>query len=307
MRVDATDAASLAEAFEHCDLVTVCVPLTGIGLRVIDAALDAGIDYVGINAEVGEQAPVEALSDRAERADLRVLTDAGLVPGVPAVLARWAATRFDRVEEVTVGALMRDDSLSPGSAIDLIAATGIPPVAYDRGEWRRASLTGTRRIDFGPPFGACTCYPTDLPEMRPLPERLGLQRAGTYVAGVNGFVNALAAVWLLLGLGRWSWGVRLGAKLLVPATRRTRPPFRTVVTLETLGEAEGGRQRLRVAVDHADGYIATAIPTVACLLQVLDGTVESGVQMMGHAVDVDRFMGDLERLGMKPTVTSTPV
>jgi acetyl-CoA acetyltransferase len=47
---------------------------------VIAAALAAGIDCVGINAEAREQAPIEALSDRVERAGLRVLTDAGLIP-----------------------------------------------------------------------------------------------------------------------------------------------------------------------------------------------------------------------------------
>jgi hypothetical protein len=34
---------------------------------------------------------------------------------------------------------------------------------------------------------------------------------------------------------------------------------------------------------------------------VLDGTVKKpGIQMMGHAVDVDRFVDDMGRLGMRP-------
>jgi hypothetical protein len=98
--------------------------------------------------------------------------------------------------------------------------------------------------------------------------------------------------------------VRLGARLLIQANRRSRPPFGVVLAVETLGEAGGQRQRLRVAFEHSDGWVATAIPTVCCLLQVLDRTVEPGIHMMGHAVDVDRFMGEMERLGMKPTVTT---
>jgi NAD(P)-dependent dehydrogenase (short-subunit alcohol dehydrogenase family) len=305
MCVDASDASALEAAFRRCDLATICAPLTGIGPRVIEAALNARIDYVGINVEPAAQAEIEALSVRVEQAGLRFITDAGLVPGVPAALARWAALRFDRVEEMTVGLLMREKSVSYGSAADLVAATSVPSTLYEKGEWRRAPLTATRSLDFGPTFGRCTCYPADLPELHPLPVLLRLERVRAYVAGVNGFTNALAGAWYLLGLGRFPWGVRLGATLLVRAMGRTRPPFGTVLMLETLGEAGGQRQRLRVAYEHEDGWLATAIPTLACLLQLLDGTLESpGIHMMGHAVDVDRFFGDMERLGMKPTQTA---
>jgi len=304
MRVDAGDVSSLKAAFSRCDLVTVCTPLTGIGPQVIDAALDAGIDYLGINVEPAGRSEIEALSDRVERAGLRFVTDAGLVPGVPAALARWSALRFDRVEEVTAGMLMHESSLSIGSAVDLMAATGVRPTVYERAAWRRASLTTTRKLDFGPTFGAHACYPADIPEMKPLPDQLRLERAGAYVAGVNGWVNAVAAVWLVLGLGRSVWGARLGARLLIQANRRSRPPFGIVLAVESLGEAGGQRQRFRVAFEHSDGWVATAIPTVCCLLQLLDGTLEPGIRMMGHAVEVERFMGDMERLGMKPTVTT---
>ena len=226
------------------------------------------------------------------------------MPGVPAALARWSALRFDRVEEVTAGMLMHESSLSIGSAVDLMAATGVRPTVYERAAWRRASLTTTRKLDFGPTFGAHACYPADIPEMKPLPDQLRLERAGAYVAGVNGWVNAVAAVWLVLGLGRSVWGARLGARLLIQANRRSRPPFGIVLAVESLGEAGGQRQRFRVAFEHSDGWVATAIPTVCCLLQLLDGTLAPGIRMMGHAVEVERFMGDMERLGMKPTVTT---
>jgi saccharopine dehydrogenase (NAD+, L-lysine-forming) len=304
MRVDATDVSSLGAAFSRCDLVTVCTPLTGIGPQVVDAALDAGIDYLGINVEPVRRPEIEALSRRVKQAGLRFVTDAGLVPGVPAALARWSAPRFDHVEEVTVGMLINESDLTPGSAVDLIAASGVRPTVYERGEWRRASLTMTRKLDFGATFGARTCYPMDVPELKPLPDQLHLERAGAYVAGVNGWFDAVATVWLLLGLGRSAGGAKLGARLLVQASRRSRPPFGTVLAVETLGEAAGQRQRFRVAFEHADGWIATAIPTVCGLLQLLDGTLEPGIQMMGHAVEVDRFMGDMERLGMKPAVTT---
>ena len=35
----------------------------------------------------------------------------------------------------------------------------------------------------------------------------------------------------------------------------------------------------------------------------VDGTVKPGIRRMGHALEIDRFMGDMERFGMKPSVT----
>lgn len=304
-RADAADPATLQGVFPHCDLVTVCTPLTGIGSGVIRAALQAKIDYVGLNIETTERAAIEALSSRVEQSGLRFLTDAGLIPGVPAVLARSAAQHFDRADELTVATVLRESGLSHGSAVDLIAATGMPSTLYHQGAWQRASLTATRSVDFGAPFGRCTCYPFDLPEIRPLPGLLGLQKAGSYAAGANGLADALVAIWHVLGLGRHPRGVQLGAKLMLGANRRTRPPFGVALVAEIVGQQGDERRRVRIAVEHTDGYEGTAIPTVACLLQMLDGTVQQcGIHLMGHAVDADRFMRDMEQLGMKPSVDS---
>jgi saccharopine dehydrogenase (NAD+, L-lysine-forming) len=180
-------------------------------------------------------------------------------------------------------------------------AIGTPATLYDQASWSRAPLTATKKVDFGPPFGTCTCYPFALPEMRPLPERLGVERCGAYAAGGNGVSDTLVALWYVLGLGRYRRLARLGARALVRMNRFTRPPFGVVLAVEVAGESAGRPQRLRVSVRHDDGWVATAIPTLACLLQVLDGTVKKpGIQMMGHAVDVDRFVDDMGRLGMRP-------
>ena len=306
IRVDAAgDPSALESAFRRCDLVVACAPLTGIGSRVFEAALAASVDYVGVNVDVTDSGVTESLAGRVEQAGLRFITDAGLVPGVPAGLARWAASRFERVDEVIVAMLARVRDISYGSWIDALTVIRTPATVYSQGSWNRAPLTATKKIDFGPPFGRCTCYPFPLPEMRPLPERLGVERCGAYTTGANGAVSTLLVLWHVFGLGRYPWLSRLGARALVRANRFTRPPLGAVLAVEVAGESAGRPQHLRVSVRHDDGYVATAIPTVSCLLQMLDGTVKKpGIQMMGHALDVTRFIDDMGRLGMQPTETT---
>ena len=303
MKLDAADAAALGSAFRDCDLVAVCAPLTGIEVQVMAAALEARVDYVALNVEMTERAALEALSGRVEQAGLRFVIQGGLVPGVPAALVRGAAERFDRVRELTVGGLLRDRDISYGSAIDMVAATTVPSTVYQDGSWHRASMTATRSIDFGEPFGRCKCYPLNLPELESLPGLLGFERAGVYAAGINPLADGLAAVWLLFKLARIPSLARLGARLFMRAARRTRPPLGVVVMVELVGERAGREQQIRLLLQHTDGWVATAIPTVSCISQMLDGTVAPGLGMMGHVVDAKRLVQDMQRLGMGPAET----
>ncbi|NNE46042.1 MAG: hypothetical protein HKN37_05210 [Rhodothermales bacterium] len=54
-------------------------------------------------------------------------------------------------------------------------------------------------------------------------------------------------------------------------------------------------------------YWFTAIPAFACLLQWLDGTIRKpGLWLQGTAVEPDRFMVDLGRLGIQVEVSGLP-
>jgi saccharopine dehydrogenase (NAD+, L-lysine-forming) len=245
-----------------------------------------------------EPAEATALSSRVEQAGVRFVVHAGLVPGVPAALVRGAAEQLDRVRDVTVGVLFRDRDITYGSAIDMVSATALPSTLFENGSWRHARLTETRSIDFGDPYGACACYPMNLPELTSLSDQLRFERAVAYAAGLNPRANAIAAVWFLLKLARIPSAARLGARLFMRAAQRTPPPFGVVVAVELSGERAGQERQIRQVLRHADGYIATAIPAVSCIFQVLDGTISTGLGMMGHVVDPERLVRDMERLGM---------
>ena len=156
-----------------------------------------------------------------------------------------------------------------------------------------------RKVDFGA-LGVRACYPMQLEEMRALPEQLGLEEVGMYAAGFNWFVDycvfplAMAAAKIgsrfainaLSGL--FIWGMR----------RFSRPPFEMAFKLEAEGETGGAARSLAMTVRHEDGYILTAIPTVACLLQYLEGALaRPGLHLMAHLVDPARLMSEIARMG----------
>ena len=187
MQVDATNPEELREAFKYCDTVISCVPVTalGIGGGVVQAAFDAGINYVDITLDEDKQQCLQQLGEGIKRSDRYFMTEAGFMPGLPSMMAFLAAERFDKLQSLKFGMLEKERTGSYGSAADLLIYAADPAYTFKEGAWRKAPVTSSARIDFGPEFGKQTCYPMNLYELRSLPKELGVQEAGFYAAGMN--------------------------------------------------------------------------------------------------------------------------
>jgi short subunit dehydrogenase-like uncharacterized protein len=302
IQLDASNDEELKIAFTHCDAVMVCVPVTSSKIEggVMQAAFDADIHYIDLNPDEKKQALAKRLGEHVRKADLFFMTEVGFMPGVPSALAFLAARQFDSLQTLEYGGLMKEKNSSYGSVIDLIVFAAEPAYVYHNGKWQKARKTASRKMDFGSDFGIKTCYPTDLHELRSLPDHLGFEKAGFYSAGVNPIADLILFFWVMTGLHRFSWSLRLGTKLAIWSIRKfTKPPFTTTVMLEASGIKDNCRKNYKISINHHDPYIATAITAVAGVLQLLDGTIgESGVMTMGHVVDPDRYFQDIKRLGM---------
>jgi saccharopine dehydrogenase (NAD+, L-lysine-forming) len=80
----------------------------------------------------------------------------------------------------------------------------------------------------------------------------------------------------------------------------SKPPFGTMLKLEARGEKDGKPKALDVTIYHQDGYVFTAIPVAACLLQYLDGSIkQSGLWTQANIVEPERLMKDMERMGVE--------
>lgn len=72
---------------------------------------------------------------------------------------------------------------------------------------------------------------------------------------------------------------------------------------EAVGVSGGGATEVAATICHQDGYLLTAVPIVACLLQYLDGTIHKpGLWLMGLTVDPKRLVQDMERMGVQVRV-----
>ena len=164
-------------------------------------------------------------------------------------------------------------------------------------------MLDTLSMDFGRAFGKQYCVPMFLEEMRTLPELLpSLQETGFFVGGFNWFVD-----WLVLPLA--AIGIKMSPRKAVKPMSRlmrwglnafSKPPYGTLLKVEAQGTSDGQAKAMDITLYHEDGYVFTAIPVVACLLQYLDGSIRKpGLWTQANIVEPDRLIRDMERMGIE--------
>jgi len=317
-RADAADPRSLATLFAGADLVVAASSSSAHVRTVAQAALDARIDYMDPQFSRRKLAVLEEMRPQIEAAGLCFITDAGFHPGLPAALIRYGALQFEGLQSARVGSVIQIDwsvlEFSPDTLMELVEEfLDFQTLHFKGGRWVRLGWLESFLpvfMNFGRGFGRRYTVPMFLEEMRPLPELVpGLQEAGFFVGGFNWVVDWLimpvALAWLKISPRR---GLQPVARMMLWGLRRfTRPPYGTLLQLEAEGVKAGEGRRLSVSVYHSDGYVLTAAPMVACLLQVLDGSMRRpGLHLQALLVDAERLLADLQRMGVEVGVEARP-
>lgn len=299
--VDARDSDALTRALSGCKIVVVAAPLSAYAVPVARAALRAKVDYVDLYVPWSGGGRLDELAAEIRQARRVFLTQAGSHPGMIAPLAKYVAGQLDTANRVDVAMYMNFTLDWTDTGVEFIHQL----MEYDsrvfaNGEWRPAESHDYRRIDFGDPYGIHMSVPFVVDELIDLPNELGLDRAGAYVAGFNWFVNYIVMpIGILLSKTRRRHGARNLGRLLYWGLRTfSREPFGMVVLATAEGEKNGAPASFSLRAVHRDPYIMTAAPVVAAILQYLDGAVPSGLHLAGRTVDPSRFVRSLGHLGI---------
>lgn len=314
---DASDAASLRRVFQGIDLVVVASSTAKYTQEVATAALEAGIDYLDIQYSTHKVGLLKSMQEEIEAAGRCFITDGGFHPGLPAVLVRYAAQHFDALEKAVVGSVIkenwRDLSLADSTLVELLEEfNDFVPLIYKEGRWKKAGMYGmsdTLTMNFGRKFGKQYCVPLFLEEMRPLPESIpSLKETGFFVGGFNWFVDWLVLPLAAISIKLWPDAAikPMGRLMRWGLNSFSKPPYGTMLKAEAQGASEGRAKVMDITLYHEDGYVFTAIPVVACLLQYLDGSIKKpGLWTQANIVEPGRLIRDMERMGIEVKIQTT--
>lgn len=307
-RVDASDPASLASSLHGVDICLVAAPTTAHTGQVARACLNAGVDYLDVQFGDAKNASLHALEPEILKSGRCFVTEAGYHPGLPSALVRYAATHLDSVESALTAGYINMAPAPYTEAVDELmeAFKGFDGRVFKNGAWTKRGKYEIRKFDFGAGIGEKTCYSMFFEELRGLPEMFPtLKETGFYIASTNLLVDALITPLVMLGLKLFpKRGIRpLGKVVWWSMFGSSRPPYRLVLSAQVKGHRNGEPAKVKVSIEHSDGYELTAIPVVALIQQYLDGSARKpGLWMMGHLAEPVRLMRDMKAMGVKVDV-----
>lgn len=299
---DASDLMSLTRALQGAALCLVAAPTTHHTETVINACLDARVDYLDVQFASSKLRSLYSAEENIKKAGLCFITEAGYHPGLPAALIRYAATKLDRLESAVTAGFINMRELPYTDAVDELMEGFLDYQAqvYKNGMWTKPSSWSMHDFDFGKDIGRRTCYSMFFEELRKLPDmHPGLTETGFYISGANWLSDLIITPLVFLGLKiAPKRGIRPLGKLMWWSMGKSKPPYLVALKVEAKGLSQGEPTQVEIRIAHPDGYELTAIPVVAYLRQYLAGAARPcGVHMLGHIAEPVQLFKDMQAMG----------
>lgn len=156
VQVDIFDRRRLVSIIKNADIAVNCTgPFYLIGPEVVEAAIEAGTDYVDICDDIEAHEKVFTYSKQAADKGITVLLGLDCSPGIVSLLAMHAAGMMDQVEDIQI-ILCINDAEPEGAAVVyhfLGNLVGMMPLLKDGELVYEQPFENEELVDFGGPVG----------------------------------------------------------------------------------------------------------------------------------------------------------
>ncbi|RVU29029.1 saccharopine dehydrogenase [Streptomyces antnestii] len=307
------DNDDLAAMLRGSDVVISTLgPYTRFGRRTIEAAIEAGVDYVDVNDDWAPTLEALTLGDRAKQADVTAVVGMGASPGVVSVLAMRAVRELDTVDELVTGWALagvgpEEGNAKPSAALihTVEETTGLIKVTED-GVERMVPPLQTFDLDY-PGIGKLDIRTIGHPEPVTLPRVVkGLRRSVNVMSGPNWWFEHLESVAKRVDAGELT--VRDAALILEEPVERPAdaPPTLRTPTLWAWAKGRKDGCDARVGVGLVKWPVgrmapATAIPAAVVAQMLLRKEIKApGVVTPEEVVPFELLMERLDPFYVLP-------
>lgn len=308
MRINVANKKNLSEKFLLSDMVIVASSTNVYLKNIIEASIDAGKDYLDIMLSSKEKLKIlESFEQKILEKNLLFITDCGFHPGVPAILIRKAASKFDKLEIANVASLInlnwKDREFSKSTILEFADEfRHYKPLVFKNNKWTKLLYKDYKKFDFDNNIKRVKCAPMMLEELRKLPVKYPhLRETGFYVTGFNSMVNYFI---IPVGMTALKISTRLFRKIFARSIewglkKFSKPPYRSILLVSAIGRQNEFTKEVRIKLTHSDGYWLTAASVTALLFQYLRGNFsQKGVCLQGLIAEPDTFLHDIQSLGV---------
>ncbi len=254
--------------------------VAGDGPSQVEAArrlVSNGVHVVSTTDSVDAVRSLLDLGPEAEARGVTVAVGAAFSPGLTCVLARYAADRWETVDEIHVARL---GTAGPTCARQHHRALGGTAIDWRDGGWQQRPAGSGRELNWFPdPIGAAACYRAELPDALLLVPAF---------AGVGRVTARLAA----------TRRDRLTARL--PMLRRPHPEAGLgAVRVEVQGRDEDGIHVEILGAMDRPGVAGGAVAALAAVELGAGRALRSGAAGLAELVEPKPFLAELAQRGVK--------
>ena len=319
VQVDASDRDSVRKALQGVSIFIQAGPALPVSVvkGLAEEVLNAAADWIDIQLDPSQAAALATYEERIREEGRCFITQGGFHPGLPAVLIRWAARHAPQLDTAQVSSFLNQKAGLPfTSGVDELIEMFRSYEAHMLRHGRWEKISGSKMADYPKvtfPFGIGKrmTTPMDMDELKSLTDVIPtIRESGFTIGGFNWVTNYIISPIIMAGLRAFPFiSLRAWGRLFCWSCRAfARPPYGVVIQVKARGHKNGQEYDLNLALYHDDGYDLTAIPVVATIQQLLDGSVHTpGLYFQAWLPEPTRMIRDMQKMGVKVLQQITPL
>jgi lysine 6-dehydrogenase len=325
VQIQEVDIQDTDNFVKHLEKTNVCLNATVYytNLAVMEACLKAGAHYNDMGGLFHTTRKQLELHDRFAQAGLSAILGLGSAPGIPNILARYAADRLDTVESIKIY-----DGIKPPPPDDLRFTYAVPtivdeltvaPMVFEKGEFvAKEPLTGFEDYWFIEPLGLLPMNYSLHSEVATLPVTFKDKGVQECFFKINYWGMAKETVEKVRVLAEFGFAetdpVEVNGKPVVPrdmmvsmlsgyvpaitdylAPAKNKPPdWVKEIVSEVHGSKDGKEVTYRLGTVTCRGALPTGLVPAIAAIWLAEGRIQPGVYPPEASLDPVPFLKELE-------------
>lgn len=298
LRLDLAVKEQIATAIADQDLVIHCAgPFHHRDGRVLEACINAGVDYVDVSDHRSFYERVIGHHQKAIASNTTAILNTGIFPGISNSMVKQGIEQLDRAEKIHLSYVVGG---SGGAGLTVMRTTFLGLrnkfSALVNGEWQDI-LPYTERevIEFPPPYGKTGVYWFDMPETYTFADSFDVDTVITKFGSIPDWYNHLT--WITAHVFPESWvtspkGIEFFANVSYFMTKVTDgfSGIGVAMRAEITGEKDGQEKKYCATMTHDNTAIAAGMGTGAIAQLILEGRLsQPGIYPVEQALSTSLF------------------
>ena len=300
---DVSNLESLIKAFQDVDLVVVATNTPLWTEQIAIAADKADGDYMDVSSDIDNINSINVLEKITDKSRRLFVVRASFYHSLPSILIRCGEKYFDRCDKANIFFGIKGQKYNKGVVKELFESfSSVKGEIAPNDECAKSDLKDSRIIYLPPPHGFQKFWRTNIVDYPSSSEKTCFKERGVYATHFSWFGNHFLVPLIIMSKNIKSiYILSLWKRMLIWLSGLLSGRDDLVyISLVAEGEKDSNYRKLIISLEIPSYFEFNKIIFMAVIRQYLDKIIlNQGLCVIGNHIDIDRFLIDVENLGVK--------